>query len=184
MLKNIFVHFKRITYKITNILIIIALISCLCICFGVEDFEIESKAASTQYTEEYNSKTFDSDAYPGYATLIDALLEEHPNWTFTIFYTGLDWSQVLKNETTVSHGRNLVSSSKSGDWICSVCGDTAYDNGSWRCASESAVAYYMDPRNSLYEDYIFQFENLEWEDGMYSVSGVSTILEGTFMERK
>ena len=34
--------------------------------------------------------------------------------------TGLDWNQVIKNETTASHGRNLTSNSAS-EWVCPVC---------------------------------------------------------------
>lgn len=34
----------------------------------------------------------------------------------------------------------------------------------------------MDPRNSLYEDYIFQFESLKWVDGVYTIAGINKIL--------
>ena len=133
--------------------------------------------AKEQNTKDYKKGSDMLDDYPGYASLLDDLLEEHPNWTFTILYTGLDWDTVIKNETTARHGRNLVQG-KSGEWICSVCGDKAYDNGSWRCASAATVSYYMDPRNSLYEDYIFQFENLKWVDGKYTLDGIEQILDG------
>ena len=133
--------------------------------------------AKEQNTKDYKKGSDILDDYPGYASLLDNLLEEHPNWTFTILFTGLDWDTVIKNETTAVHGRNLVQN-KSGEWVCSVCGNKAYDNGSWRCASTSAVSYYMDPRNSLYEDYIFQFENLKWVEGKYTIDGIKQILEG------
>lgn len=137
--------------------------------------------AKAQNTKEYKKGSSMLDDYPGYSSLLDNLLKEHPSWTFTILYTGLDWNTVIKNETTAKHGRNLVQN-KSGEWVCSVCGNKAYDNGSWRCASSSTVSYYMDPRNSLNEDYIFQFENLEWKDDTYTTSGVQKILDGTFMD--
>lgn len=133
--------------------------------------------AKGQNTKEYKKGSDMLDDYPGYSSLLDDLLDEHPNWTFTILYTGLDWDTVIKNETTAKHGRNLVQN-KSGEWVCSVCGDKAYDNGSWRCASAATVSYYMDPRNSLYEDYIFQFENLQWADGKYTEEGIEEILDG------
>lgn len=136
---------------------------------------INESQAKTQNTKDYQKGSNILDDYPGYSTLLDNLLKEHPNWTFTILYTGLDWNTVIKNETTASHGRNLVQN-KSGEWVCSVCGDKPYDNGSWRCASASTVSYYMDPRNSLYEDYIFQFENLKWVDGKYTLDGINQII--------
>ena len=167
---NKFMQIKLISNKFIYILVTIIFLSCLFLSM----MNTEVKAA--QYTEKYSSSSFNSSKYPGYRTLIDSLKKAHPNWTFTILYTDLDWNQVLKNETTAKHGRNLVSSSKTGEWVCSVCKDKKYDNGSWKCASEATVAYYMDPRNSLFEDYIFQFENLQWIDGVYTVDGVKKII--------
>lgn len=106
----------------------------------------ENTTYAAQTREAYSSKI---NNYPGFKELIDNLKAKHPNWNFTILYTGLDWDQVIKNETTARHGRSLVTASKPSSWFCSVCGDKPYDNGSWRCASEAAVAYYMDPRNAL-----------------------------------
>lgn len=168
--KNNFMKIKLISNKFIYILVTIIFLSC--VFLGMMNTEV--KAA--QYTEKYNSSSFNSSKYPGYRTLIDSLKKAHPNWTFTILYTDLDWNQVLKNETTAKHGRNLVSSSKTGEWVCSICGDKKYDNGGWKCASEATVAYYMDPRNSLFEDYVFQFENLQWVDGVYTVDGVKKII--------
>ena len=168
--KNILLQLKESIIKFIYIFIIITFLSCIFLSM----MNTEVKAA--QYTEKYSSSSFDSNLYPGYATLINSLKKAHPNWTFTILYTGLDWNQVLKNETTAAHGRNLVSGSKTGEWVCSSCSDDKYDNGSWKCASEATVAYYMDPRNSLFEDYIFQFENLQWVDGLYTIDGINKIL--------
>ena len=163
--------------KCLSILLVLVLIMGI-----VTNIILENKSqAKAQNTKEYKEGSSMLDDYPGYSALLDNLLEEHPNWTFTILYTGLDWDTVIKNETTKKHGRNLVQN-KSGEWICSTCGNKAYDNGSWRCASAATVSYYMDPRNALYEDYIFQFENLEWKDDTYTTSGVQKILDGTFMD--
>ena len=157
--------------KCTSILLIIVLL----IGVMINIFMLNEVQAKSQNTKDYKKGSDILDDYPGYSSLIDDLLEEHPNWTFTILFTGLDWDTVIRNETTVAHGRNLVQN-KSGEWVCSVCGNKAYDNGSWRCASASTVSYYMDPRNSLYEDYIFQFENLKWVDGKYTLDGIKQII--------
>ncbi len=155
----------------------ILLIIIFMIVIFINLFLVNEVEAGEQNTKDYKKGSNILDKYPGYSSLIDDLLEEHPNWTFTILFTGLNWNTVIKNETTAAHGRNLVQG-KSGEWICSVCGDKAYDNGSWRCASTATVSYYMDPRNSLFEDYIFQFENLKWVDGKYTISGIKQILDG------
>lgn len=160
--------FKRILIKFTYIFITIIFL------LGMFLSIMSTKVEAAQYTQKYTSGSLDK--YSGYSILIDALKEKYPNWTFTILYTGLDWNQVIKNETTVVHGRNLITGSKTGEWVCSRCADNKYDNGSWKCASEATVAYYMDPRNSLFEDYIFQFENLKWVDGIYTIDGINSII--------
>ena len=160
--------------KCINILLIIILL----IGIFIATFLTNKVEAKEQNTEVYKKGSDILDDYPGYSDLLDDLLEEHPNWTFTILFTGLDWNTVIRNETTVEHGRNLVQG-KTGAWICSVCGDKAYDNGSWRCASTATVEYYIDPRNSLYDEtYLFQFENLKWSDNTYTISGIEKILDG------
>lgn len=168
---SILLQFKKIIIKFIYILTMIIFLSC--IFLGAMNVEVQA----AQYTEKYTtSEKFNSNLYSGYTTLIEGLKKAHPNWTFTILYTGLDWNQVIKNETTAVHGRNLITGTKTGEWICPKCADDKYDNGSWKCASEATVSYYMDPRNSLFEDYIFQFENLKWIDGVYTIEGINRIL--------
>ena len=125
----------------------------------------EVKAAeSNRYT--YDGNNIDTSKYPGIKEKIDIIKKNHPNWTFTIMETNLDWNQVIKAEYSGHWGspRNLVQG-KSGSWICSICGDHPYDNGSWRCASEMTIRYYMDPRNWLtYSQYLFQFLQIDYKD--------------------
>lgn len=148
------------------VIIILALIATL--------FPFNRVQAKEQNTEDYTIGSDILDKYPGYSSMLDQLLADHPEWTFTILFTGLDWDIAVKNER--AHARNLVQNER-GEWICSVCGTTEYDSG-WYCASTAAVSYYMDPRNSLYEDYIFQFENLKWSDGKFTIDGIESILDG------
>ena len=160
--------------KCVSILLILILIMGIFAIFPTN--KVEAKSQKRTYTK--GSSILDD--YPGYSNLLDNLLEEHPNWTFTILYTGLDWDDVIKNETTVSHGRSMIQG-RDGAWLCSTCeseGKTYYD-GSWKCASAAAVSYYMDPRNFLYdESRIFQFENLGWSDNVFTIDGIEAILDG------
>ena len=120
----------------------------------------------------YNSKFAN---YPGYEALIKDLQEAHPNWEFEILETGLEWSDVIKNETTAKHGRN-VTNKNYGEWYCNTCGPSKQYEKGWYCASEMTVSYYMDPRNSLFEDYIFQFEQLTYDPTIQTRSGVEMII--------
>ena len=168
--KNILPRSKK-----RSILAILIIINMVIYAFGA-CFNNNAYAAQTK--ENYSSKL---NNYAGYTQLIESLKAKYPNWNFTILYTGLDWNEVIKNETVAYHGRSLVSAGKSSYWFCGTCGSKAYDNGSWKCASEAAVGYYMDPRNWLNEDYIFQFEDLSYNGSIQTIDGVKQILNGTWM---
>lgn len=160
MLEDIFKRNGRMMLKkILYIFIIINLLSYVFI-FLLSNV---SKAATDNFSK-----------YPGYQELIDQLKKEFPNSEFRMLKTGLDWNQVIKNETTASHGRNLTSNSASG-WVCPVCKNKQYEAG-WYCASEATVAYYMDPRNSLNTNDVFQFELLNYNDDVQDENGVKWIV--------
>lgn len=86
----------------------------------------------------------------------------------------MDWSEVIIAESTGYHGRNVVPSTRADAWKC-ACNKTVEDV--WKCASTAAVAYYMDPRNSLNENYIFQFEQLTYDEKNQTKEGVELILK-------
>lgn len=114
----------------------------------------------------------DDSLYPGYKQLIKSLQSENPNYTVLLYYTGMDWNEALVTEYQ-GHGYsplNLVQvgTNYNGMWICPICGSKAYDNGSWCCASLEALAYMMDPRNSINSSDIFQFKDLEGSDVSYN----------------
>ncbi len=146
--------------KTLSIALIILLLSTIFVFY----FEKNSEAS-------YSSKFAN---YPGYEELIEHLQKEYPNWEFEIYETGLDWSDVLEAETVARHGRSLISK-KSSLWNCATCGSKQYEPG-WYCASVAAVAYYLDPRNSICEDYIFQFEQLTYDSTNQTKEGVEKIL--------
>ena len=144
-------------------------------------FNNESYAISQSISSDYNS--LDDTQYPGIKSMIASLKAQYPNWNFKILYTDLDWNDVISGEYQ-GHGaspKNLVqkSSNYQGQWICPICGDRPYDNGSWRCASEQAIAYMMDPRNSLNSTDIFQFEELT--NSGCDINTLRTMTQGSFL---
>lgn len=163
------------TAKIISVIILIVILTTLLNCNIV--------FAVTQTTSS-NINSIDDSKYPGIKAQIQKLQKAHPNWNFKILYTGIDWNTVIANEY-VGHGkspRNLVPANRSnysGDWICAVCGNHAYDSGAWVCASETAIKYMMDPRNSLNESDVFQFQELTY-DG-YDKTTVNSMVKGTFL---
>ena len=119
--------------------------------------------------------------YPGFKEKIKSLQQQYPNWNFKILYTDLDWNDVISNEY-VGHNsgpRNMIQAINGyqGQWICPIC---SYSNGSWKCASQSAIAYVMDPRNSLNASDIFQFEELTING--CDINTINSMINGTFLQ--
>ena len=161
--------------KIISIFLIVILLSA----FLIVNILQSSFAESNRYA--YDGSNLDTSKYPGFKEKLDTLKANHPNWNFIIMETGLDFEQVIKAQYTGHLGtpKNLIQG-KSGEWICSICGDRVYDTGNWKCASEQAIRYYMDTRNWLVDSpYLFQFlatDYLETTDDKVYGS-----LNGTFL---
>ena len=159
-----------------SILIITKLISLLLVIFLLAS--LFSLFFTTKTQASYDSKFKN---YPGYEALLKDLQEKYPNWEFELYDTGVSWSEAIIEESTGHHNLNQVSSSSGSAWKCS-CGK---GGAGWVCASTAAVAYYMDPRNSLNEDYIFQFEQLTYDPDIQTKTGVETILSDcSYMQGK
>ena len=124
---------------------------------------------------------------------LKALHAQYPNWLFKATDTGLDWWTSLYEEANPPHHLGIAlihnytwpNSYKSlkhdnfDFWANNFKG--IYDGPAWTLASDNLVAYYLDPRNFLKEDGIFQFLNLLYDDNQ-TVAGVRSIVQGTFME--
>ena len=103
-----------------------------------------------------------------------SLKEKYPNWTFRAVDTALEWSVAVEKES--SCGKSLIQTGNS-EYIDTTCSSK---EGSFRAASQKAVAFYMDPRNFLTEQYIFQFEYLKYDSALESsyTSAIDTMLRG------
>lgn len=129
---------------------------------GTEDIKAETKYEDIeQFPESYRQALY-------------AVKEKHPNWTFQIMNTGLDWSTVVYNEMNPAT-RSLVPSYFASEFVGDYYGD------GWSCATEAAVNYYLDPRNWLTEDYIFQFELLSYNANTQGIATVQKVISNSFM---
>lgn len=164
--------------KMMNMILLLTVIVYSLIVFTINPV---SFAINQSISTDING--INDSAYPGIKERIQVLKNKYPNWNFKILYTDLDWNDVIRNEYQ-GHGsspKNLVQKKANyeGAWICPICGDRPYDNGSWRCASEQAIRYMMDPRNSLNASDIFQFEELT--NNGCDINIVRTMTSGTFL---
>lgn len=126
----------------------------------------------------------DESKYPGYKNLINELKTKYPGtYNFKLYYTGIDWNTALTAEYQGHKGSPLnlfnIGDNYTGKWYCPICGTQKYDNGSLCCASKEAIAYMLDPRNSINEASVFQFKSLEEPD--VEIEDLNRIVQGTFL---
>ena len=120
-----------------------------------------------------------------YKPYLRELHEKYPQWVFKPFETGLNWDTVIDNEWGV---KNLVDNNASSENLKSKEAghyDQSTDkyiqkDGGFVVANRLAVEYFMDPRNFLNEEGIFQFEQLTFSDAV-TMEDVESVLKGTFM---
>lgn len=134
-------------------------------------------------------------AFPeSYKPALRALHNTYPNWRFAAVNTNLDWATVIQNESVA--GRNVIQSNypkgtdslapfsylstEAGAYDWSSDTYAVKDGTNWYSANSAVIAYYMDPRNFLNENDIFQFEALAY-DASHSSTVVQSILNDTFM---
>lgn len=129
------------------------------------------------------------ESYKPYLRDLHAL---HPEWKFVAVQTGLDWNTVIENERNKQGQiKNLINGTASAphyNWRETEVGYTwatdtwySYDGTTWFAASRDILAYYMDPRNYLYETYVFAFEQLSYDSSVHNSAGVEAILANSFM---
>lgn len=118
------------------------------------------------------------DTFPtSYQPYIDNLKTIYPNATFKAIHTGLDWNTVLQHESyEVNVGISTIHKSYDASWKRD--GTNNFVDGPYVTASKEAIAYVLDPRNSLTEKHIFQFELLTYTESM-NEAVIEKVLSGT-----
>lgn len=141
-----------------------------------------SNGINQTFSTDINS--INSNQYPQIKEMLQNLKNQHPNWNFKILYTDIEWGEAIANEYT-GHGTDSKNYSPANNskydssWRCPICGDKTYDNGNWHCASEAAIEYMMDPRNSVNYSDIFQFMQLSYID--CNVQTIRNMTANTFL---
>ncbi len=140
--------------------------------------------------EEFRAQLIKEGFPESYISGLMELHEAYPNWVFKAMNTGYEWDYAVKME--YRDGVSLVENSFPSSWKCTE--DYAYDweksewiikdSGRWVCASWEIIEYYMDPRNFMGTETVFQFLEQTFNGDIQTVDGVQTILNGSFMEGK
>lgn len=107
-----------------------------------------------------------------------SLKESHPTWTFKALKIDMDFSYVVERESEC--GKNYIyNGTYDKTFFDDTCAKTS--PGGYSAPSQTGVAYYMDPRNSFTEKYIFQFLDQSYDKLLVNSypNAVETILKGT-----
>ena len=135
--------------------------------------------------------TLNSQGFPeSYKPYLRKLHANHPNWVFKSQSTNLSWNDVIVSESKV--GRNLVHNSADDSWKSKEYGAYDYntnqyvvfDSGGWVAASRGIIMYYMDPRNFLDENGIFQFMSHSYDSLTQTKEGLQKLVAGSFLANK
>lgn len=116
------------------------------------------------------------------------LHQAHPTWNFKAVNTGLSFDTVVAGElqgTTSLVSTNAKSSWKSTDegkfnWTTSTW--PGFDGASWVAASKDIIAYYVDPRNFLDDQSVFQFAEHSLDLSTQTLEGIQSMVAGTFLQ--
>ncbi len=142
-----------------------------------QEYAKEKDMYSVSYLDNDGEENYaDIEAFPeSYRESLLALKKMHPNWVFVKMDTGLEWETVVAEE--LYGGRSLIPTSLGGHLT-----EGKYSNG-WSYPTREALEYYLDPRNGLTEEGIFQFELLSYNATYHEgcQGAVQSFLDNTFM---
>ena len=126
-------------------------------------------------------------AFPeSYRAALTALHGIYPNWRFEVNQLSTTFEAALAEEC--KGVRKLVQwndpislrsmSSSLYNWDTGTWSKTS---GDWTAASREIIAYYMDPRNFLDQQSIFQFLKQSYDPNTQTADGVAQVVAGTFL---
>lgn len=134
------------------------------------DVEKQDDITDQAFEDYLNSQEFPE----SYKASLRALHTKHPNWTFISMQTGVTFHEAVLAE------QNVSSIQGGTQYYEVVNGGYIQTESNWYLANYDTVAYYLDPRNFLTENYILQFESLE-NSANYTEPVVQSVLNNTFM---
>ena len=113
-------------------------------------------ASDDNYAKELKNLGF-PDSYIPYLTYLH---KKYPNWRFEVDKTNLDFNTVIDKEA----GKNYMQTENDSYRTSS----TPAEGKNWYHVNNAVIAFYIDPRNWLYEKRIFMFEKLDYDKSLDS----------------
>ena len=147
---------------------------------------METVVSESQF-EEYMDEQGFPDTYKPYLRYMKS---EHPNWVFKAYNVGTTWTNAV-NKENAKPGLNVIDTSlptswrsKDSDCYNSKTGVWSRYDGRWYSAHTDVIRYYMDPRNFLNDDDIYQFLTHKYNSETQNIETVKAVVKGTFMETR
>jgi len=112
----------------------------------------------------------------------------HPNWSFKADILPFSFLHAVEKENVFP--LKLVPAGYASSY--KSMGYKAYDweekawhknAGEWQAASTEVIAYYMDPRNFLNQNYVYMFAQQSFDPLAQTEDGLKKVVEGTFLEK-
>ena len=152
------------------------------VVMGLPAVEVSAQPA-TQTVDSYAQSLLNAGFPQSYVDKLVVLHELHPTWEFVPLLVSeqkpaYTWDYVINKETE-NDQRNLIYHTYSASAY--ALDSVLVESGLWYKCSRDTVEFFMDPRNSLNEERIFQFEALKFT-GNYTATDVAICIQGSFME--
>lgn len=125
-----------------------------------------------------------------YKPYLAGIQRRHPKWKFVFYDTGLDWNTVVQEESKAWqtdsgwHSKSLVSGSMPLSYRLPSIQTIPVEGKSWFAADPKTVSYFMDPRNSMTDARLFQFEAVSYDPTVQTLAGVQKMLSRSHMANK
>lgn len=147
--------------------------------------KVRTITSNSDFEKYLTEQGFPESYKPG----LRALHAQHPKWIFKAKKVGYSWSGAISKESVV--GRNLVDPSLPSSYRSKAPGAynsktgayTRFD-GRWYSASPTVIKHYMDPRNFLNNNGIYQFMTHKYDGNSQNSATVKAVISGSFMAGK
>lgn len=142
-----------------------------------------------EMSKEDFERMLEKEGFPeSYKEKLRLLHEKHPTWRFEARKLGIDWEDAVSGESRL--GLNLIYNNRNVAWKSLEKGAynwekdsfIVFDGHSFVNVSNKALRYFMDPRNFLDEQNIFQFELLSYNPIYHTEEGIEKLLADSPME--
>lgn len=145
------------------------------------------------YKKPLNDESFENSIkeFPDdYKPFLRRIHTQYPKWVFKPLQTGLDFNEVIPIQKAIGSmpERHAEKYENKNDcphtFINGLCRTEGGKDDGWYIARDEVVAFFLDPRNFLVQEYIFVFYNLYYNANFNNSAAVQYILRKTFMSGK